>query len=82
MKSLCLAHCVEAVQLALSCLSGGIALNLDAHSICFREGVSSASSYTTFLELPPSFSRNEVAVAFKQQQPTPREIYCLMLMFV
>lgn len=42
----------EAVELALSCPSGGIALNIGILSMCSWEGVSSASSYATILVLP------------------------------
>lgn len=43
--------CTEAFHLAHSCLSGGIALHIGAHSIYSCEGVSSSSTYTTILDL-------------------------------
>lgn len=45
--------CSEAVHLALSCFSGGETVNIGVHSMCFREWVSSASSYAAILDSPP-----------------------------
>lgn len=48
MMSLSLICCEESVQLALSCLSGGIAVNIGVYLV-----YSLASSYTILLDLPP-----------------------------
>lgn len=47
--SLC---CVEAVQLAFSCLLGGTTLNIGVYLMCYWDGAKSVSSNTTILDLP------------------------------
>lgn len=46
--------CAEVVQLAHSCPSGGISLNVGAHLRGSWEGLSSLSTYATTLDLPPT----------------------------
>lgn len=46
--------CAEVVQLAHSCPSGGLSLNIGVHLRGSWEGLSSVSTYATTLDLPPT----------------------------
>lgn len=50
MQSLPLACCIEAVQLAYSCLSGGITLNIGVYSMCSWEEANSAFTCAAILD--------------------------------